>query len=169
MIGSRSYALWKLEQAMTIKDIADLLFAARERIDFYWNFYVVVVIAVIGWLVSFKKTLTLSMKLLVSVAYLIAAVMNFLGLYSSYTFAEALRSDLLRMAATTPLTGTTLFLEQHSYLPQRLAAFWIHLAVGATILLVVWFARFSESETAAANAATSNARRESSHKKQHRA
>src|SRR6266496_169063 len=53
--------------AMSIKEIADLLFAARERIDFYWNFYVVVVIAVIGWLVSFKKTLTLSMKLLVSV------------------------------------------------------------------------------------------------------
>ena len=42
---------------MTIKEVADLLFAARERIDFYWNFYVVVVIAVIGWIVSLKKTL----------------------------------------------------------------------------------------------------------------
>jgi hypothetical protein len=46
--------------AMTIKEVADLLFAARERIDFYWNFYVVVVIAVIGWIVSLKKTLSLS-------------------------------------------------------------------------------------------------------------
>src|SRR5574341_1131172 len=151
---------------MTIKDVADLLFAVRERIDFYWNFYVVVVIAVIGWLVSRKKTLTLSMKVLVSVAYLIAAAINFLGLYSSYTFAEALRTDLLRMAATTPLTDTRLILEQHSYLAQRLTAFWIHLAVGATILLAVWFARFSEPETAAAKAATSNAEGESSHEKQ---
>jgi hypothetical protein len=132
--------------AMTTKDVADLLFAARERIDFYWNFYVVVVIAVIGWLVSLKKTLTLSMKVLVSVAYVIAAAMNLLGLYSSYTFAEALRTDLLRMAATTPLTDTRLILEQHSYLTQRLAAFWVHLAVGATILLVVWFGPFSEPE-----------------------
>ena len=76
---------------MSIRDVADLLFAARERVDFYWNFYVVVVIAVIGWLVSLKKTLTRSMKLLVSVAYVIAAVMNYVGLYGSYTFAEALR------------------------------------------------------------------------------
>jgi hypothetical protein len=87
---------------MTIKDVADLLFAARERIDFYWNFYVVVVIAVIGWFVSLKKTLTRPMKLLVSVVYLIAAATNLLGLYSSYTLAEALRADLVRMAAMTP-------------------------------------------------------------------
>jgi hypothetical protein len=153
---------------MDIKDVADLLFAARERIDFYWNFHVVVIIAVIGWLVSFKKTLTLSTKLLVSVAYVIAAVMNYLGLYSSYTFAEALRTDLLRMAATTALTDTTLFLGQLSYLPQRLNALLIHVAVGATILLVVWFARFSEPEAAIPKAATSNAERGSSHKKQQR-
>jgi hypothetical protein len=118
--------------------------------------------------VSLKKTLTPSMKLLVSVVYVIAAATNLLGLYSSYTFAEALRTDLVQMAATTALSHTHLFLEQHSYLPQRLAAIWIHLAVGATILLVVWFARFSEPETAAANVATSNAKRESSHKKQNR-
>ena len=152
---------------MDIKDVADLLFAARERIDFYWNFQVVVIIAVIGWLVSFKKPLTVSMKLLVSVAYVIAAVMNYLGLYSSYTFAEALRTDLLRMAATTSLTDTTLFLGQLSYLPQRLTALLIHLAVGVTILLVVWFAHFSEPEAATPKAA-SNAERGSSHKKQQR-
>jgi hypothetical protein len=151
---------------ITIKDVADLLFAARERIDFYWNFYVVVVIAVIGWLVSLKKTLTLPMKVLVSVAYLIAAVMNLLGLYSSYTFAEALRTDLLRMAATSPLSDTRLLLEQHSYLQQRLAAFWIHLVVGATILLVVWFARFFEPEAEAAKTATSNTEGEGSPEKQ---
>jgi hypothetical protein len=127
---------------ITIKEVADLLFAARERIDFYWNFYVVVVIAVIGWLVSVNKTLTRSMKVLVSVAYLIAAIANLLGLYGSYTFAEALRTDLLRMAATSPLTDTRLILEQYSYLAQRQAA----------ILLVIWFARFSESEAAAAKA-----------------
>ncbi len=154
---------------MSIKDVADLLFAARERIDFYWNFYVVVVIAVIGWLMSLKKTLTRSMKVLVSVVYVIAAATNLVGLYSSYTFAEALRADLVRMAATTPLTDTQLYLEQHSYLPQRLAAIGVHLAVGATILLVVWFARFSDAEAPAAKTTTSNAAKESSQGKQRRA
>ena len=152
--------------AITIKEVADLLFAARERIDFYWNFYVVVVVAVIGWLVSLKKTLTPSMKVLVTLVYLIAAGTNLMGLYSSYTFAEALRIDLLRMAADTPLTGTRVILEQHSYLPQRLAAFWIHLVVGATILLVVWFARFAEPAPVAAQAAPRNAKGKSSREKQ---
>jgi hypothetical protein len=139
---------------MTIRDVADLLFAARGRIDFYWNFYVVVVIAVIGWLVSIKKTLTPTMRALVSVAYLIASVMNLLGLYSSYTFAEALRTDLLRMAATTPLTDTRQLLEQHSYLPQRSAALGVHLVVGGAILLVIWFARFAEPDAAGRDAAS---------------
>ncbi len=132
------------ETVITIKDVADLLFAARARIDFYWNFHVVVVIAVIGWLFSLKKKLTLSMKVLVSVVYLIASAANLLGLYGSYTFAEALRTDLLRMAATTPLTDTLRILEQHSYLSHRLVAFWVHLAIGAPLLLIVWFARFSQ-------------------------
>jgi hypothetical protein len=123
---------------MTTKEVADLLFAARERIDFYWNFYVVVVIAVIGWLVSVKRPLTLPTRILVSIGYMVAAIMNLVGLHGSYTFAEALRTDLLRMTAATPLTDTRSVLERHSYLAQRAWAFWVHAAVGAAILLVVW-------------------------------
>jgi hypothetical protein len=130
--------------AISLKDVADLLFSARGRIDFYWNFHVVVVIAVIGWLVTHKRTLTVPIKLLVSVVYLIAAATNLAGLYGSYTFAEALRTDLVRMAANSPLTETRSLLEQHSYLAHRLAAFWIHLVLAAAILLVVWFAKFTE-------------------------
>ena len=135
--------------AISIKDVADLLFAARERIDFYWNFHVVVVVAVMGWLVTRKEALAPSIKALVSVVYVIAATSNFLGLYGSYTFAEALRTDLLRMAAGTPLTDTLRILEQHSYLTQRVAAFWIHIVIGVTILLIVWFARFSRRDSRA--------------------
>jgi hypothetical protein len=130
--------------AMGIKDVVDLLFAARARIDFHWNFYVVVVVATIGWLVSLKRPLSRPMKLLVSVAYLTAATMNVLALCSAYTFAEALRTDLLRMAAATPLTDTRHILEQHSYLSQRTAALVTHVVIGASILFVVWFARFRE-------------------------
>jgi uncharacterized membrane protein len=123
---------------MSIKEAIDLLFAARERIDFYWNFYVVVVVAVVGWIVTRKEPLTLSTRILVTVAYLIAATTNIVGLYGSYTFAEALRGDLLRMTAGSPLTGTRLALSQHSYITQRSWAFVVHIGVGATILLVVW-------------------------------
>lgn len=132
--------------AITVKDVADLLFAARERIDFHWNFYVVIAIAVIGWLVSLKKALTLPMKVMVSVAYVVAATMNLFALYGAYTFAEALRADLLRMAAGSPLADTRFLLEEHSYLRQRLVAFWVHLAIAIPVLLAIWFGRFSETD-----------------------
>ena len=124
---------------MSIKDAIDLLFAARERIDFYWNFYVVVVIAVVGWIVTRKEPLTRSARILVTVAYLIAAATNLAGLYGSYAFAEALRTDLLRMTVGSPLTETRTLLDQHSYVSQRISAFAVHFGVGLTVLLVLWF------------------------------
>ena len=135
---------------MSIKDEIDLLFSARERIDFYWNFYVVVVIAVVGWIVTRKEPLTLSTRVLVTVAYLIADATNLVGLYGSYAFAEALRTDLLRMTAGSPLTETRILLDRHSYISQRLWAFVVHAGVGATILLVVWLGgrRSSSKDTA---------------------
>jgi hypothetical protein len=123
---------------MSIKEIIDLLFAARERIDFYWNFYVVVVIAVVGWIVTRKERLTRSTRILVSIAYVIASITNLVGLYGSYTFAEALRRDLLRLTEGSPLTDTRLVLAQHSYTSQRFWAFVVHLGVGVSLLLVVW-------------------------------
>jgi len=123
---------------MSIKDAIDLLFAARERIDFYWNFYVVVVVAVVGWIVTRKERLSPSGKILVSVAYVVAAVTNLAGLFAAYTLAEALRADVLRMSLASPLTDTRVILAQHSYLSQRTGAFLVHIVVGATILLVVW-------------------------------
>src|SRR5687768_6580808 len=120
---------------MSIKDAIDLLFAARERIDFYWNFYVVVVIAVVGWIVTRKEPLTSHAKVLVSVAYVVAALTNLAGLYGAYTFAEALRTDLLRLTAGSALADTRVLLAQHSYLSQRLIAYLVHGVVGATILI----------------------------------
>ena len=140
---------------LTLRDVADLLFSTRERIDFYWNFYIISVIAVIGWLVTVKKTLTVPIKVLVSVAFVIAATTNLIGLYSSYTLAEALRSDLLRLAATSPLTETRLMLEQHSYLTHRTASLLIHLVIGVAVLLTVWFGRLIPPDAGAEDAGVS--------------
>ena len=126
---------------ITIKEIADLLLQARGRIDFYWNFYLAVVIAVIGWLVSRKPVLTTAMRVLVTAAYLIAAAMNFTGLYGSYSLAEALREDLLAFEGVRVLEHTSLFLDRYSYLPQRTVALIVHLVIAAVVLFVIWFGR----------------------------
>lgn len=127
--------------AISVKEIADLLLAARGRIDFYWNFYLAVVVAVVGWLLSRRAGLTRPLKLLVSIIYLVADTMNLAGLYGAYTLAEALRTDLLRHAGTAALADTRLLLEGHSFLAQRPVAIAVHLVVATTVVLAVWFAR----------------------------
>jgi hypothetical protein len=132
---------------MSVHDVADLLFTARGRIDAHWNVYVVAVVAVVGWLLSRKRTLPASMRALVSFVFVAAAAANLVGLHSSYTFAEALRTDLLRIAGDTPLVETRALLERHSYLRHRTSAIWIQLAIGAAVLAAVWFARGPDSTT----------------------
>ncbi|HEX7004991.1 MAG TPA: hypothetical protein VF168_12470 [Trueperaceae bacterium] len=131
----------ELSNAASMKEVAELLLAARGRIDFYWNFYLAVVVAVVGWLLSRKSALTMSTKVLVTVVYLVAASMNLMGLVASYALAEALREDLLTIESTHQLANTRLLLEEYSYLPQRSVALAVHLLVAAMILYIVWSGR----------------------------
>jgi hypothetical protein len=130
---------------MGTKEVVDLLVTAIDKIEFYWNFYVVLLIALMGWLVSAKKPLSVSLKSLITVGFLIFVAMNMAGLYGSYTFAEALRTDLLAMDQAKGLLHTYTILERHSFLPQRTATFWIHLVVGLAVLAVVWLGGFGGS------------------------
>jgi fucose 4-O-acetylase-like acetyltransferase len=129
---------------MDLKDVVGLFVTATAKIEFYWNFYVVMLIALIGWLVSVKKPLSTSLKSLITVGYVVFIAMNVLGLYGSYTFAEALRTDLLSMEGAKALPHTHKVLQTHSYVGQRTGMFWIHAIVGVAILLVVWLGHFGE-------------------------
>jgi hypothetical protein len=132
---------------MEIRDIADLFIEATGKIEFYWNFYTVTVLALIGWLVSTDKVLRPGLKSLITVGYLVFALMNVLGLWGSYTFAEALRQDLLIAAEAAPdtLENARAVLSQNSYDNQKILALFIHAVLGAFVLSVVWFGRFGES------------------------
>ena len=59
---------------MEIRDIADLFIEATGKIEFYWNFYTVTVLALIGWLVSTDKVLRPGLKSLITVGYLVFAL-----------------------------------------------------------------------------------------------
>jgi hypothetical protein len=133
---------------MNAKDVVDLLITAMDKIAFYWNFYVVLLIALIGWLVAAKKPLSVALKSLITVGFLTFVSMNIIGLYGAYTFAEALRTDLLAMGDAKALVHTYAILEGHSFLPQRTATFWIHLVVGLAVLGVVWLGGFGGSGAA---------------------
>lgn len=125
---------------MELKEVAQLLITAAGKVEFYWHFYVVMLIALAGWMVSATKPVTTHLKVLVTVGYIVFACMNLVGLWGSYTFAEALRRDLLAMAMLTPgeLTNTRAVLSEHSFQAQRSIALIIHVLLGTLVLLAVW-------------------------------
>ncbi|EKU96792.1 hypothetical protein Lepto7375DRAFT_0706 [Leptolyngbya sp. PCC 7375] len=130
---------------MELKDIAELLITMTGKVEFYWDFFTIMVLALIGWVVSTNKVFTRRLKFLIAVGYLIFAFMNLLGLWSSYSFAEALRLDLLSVAQTTPdtLKNTQVVLSQWSFGSQKIFAIFIHFILAILVLSVVWSGRFS--------------------------
>ena len=135
---------------METKDIADLFITATGKIEFYWNFYTVTVLALIGWLVSTKNPLAPQLKVLISIGYLVFVFMNIKGLYGSYMFAEALRLDLLASSQScqTALDKTCEVLSDISYESQKNMVLPIHFLVGSFVLFTVWFGRLGEGNSA---------------------
>jgi hypothetical protein len=135
---------------MEVKDCAQLFIAAIARIDFYWNFYVVMLLAFNGWMFSTKNLFTTRLKILVTIGYLVFVCMNLFGLWGSYTIAEALRTDILALAELRPdeLQSTRAVLAKHSFVMQRSMALAVHAVLGSVILGIVWFGRHGAEATA---------------------
>lgn len=133
---------------METKDIADLFIAATAKIEFYWNFYTVTLLVLIGWLISSKKPLSTGFKWLITLGYLVFAWMNILGLWGAYTFAEALRQDLLIAAHLAPdtLKNTQAILADSTFSRQKLAVLVIHGILALLVLGIIWFARLGEAK-----------------------
>lgn len=132
---------------METKDIADLFIAATGKIEFYWNFYTVTLLVLIGWLISTNKILQPGLKCLITLGYLLFAFMNILGLWGAYTFAEALRQDLLIAAQLTPdsLKNAQAMLADSSFSKQKSSVLIIHSILGVLVLSVIWFGHLGES------------------------
>ena len=126
---------------MTTGDLAGWFTTAIGKVEFYWNFYVVTLLALIGWMLSTAGPATASVKWLITVGYLVFVCMNVLGLWNSYKFAEALRQDLLaiappELAKTRTVLAGSLFGGRYSVV---LA---IHCVLAIIVLVCVWTAPF---------------------------
>lgn len=135
---------------MNAKDIADLFITATGKVEFYWNFYTGTVLVLMGWLISTDVPLTDPIRALVTVGYLVFVMMNLMGLWGSYTFAEALRQDLLQAPGldATALARTRAVLAARSFESQKRLAIFIHAVMAAFVLSVVWLAPLGSGNAA---------------------
>jgi hypothetical protein len=129
---------------MSPKDIADLFIEAVGKIEFYWNFYTGTLLVLIGWLLTAKKALTPRLKVFVTIGFVAFAAMNIIGLWGSYAFAEALRSDLINLPEPK-LPNTLSVLRKRDFLDQRTLGLMIHLGIDAFAIYAIWRTRIGET------------------------
>jgi len=131
---------------MEPKDIADLFIEGVGKIEFYWNFYTVTLLAMIGWLVTAKNAMAIRIKWFVTIGFAAFVGMNLLGLWGAYAFTEALRTDLLAIAEPK-LSATHEVLSGKNFLSQRTCGLVIHLVIDAFAIYAIWKARIGDSDS----------------------
>ena len=126
---------------MEASETAKLFIDALEKIAFFWNFYTVTLLALIGWFVSKKESSFGPMRWLVAAGYLIFASMNVFGLWSTYDIAEALQLDLidqLNESGHLVHTGDALR-NLLSFESRRWLSVGIHVVIGLPMLYFILF------------------------------
>lgn len=128
---------------MTEKDLADLFLKGIDKLEFYWNFYVVFVIAIVGFYAKAEKPFSLKLRSILLCGYVFFAFMNVMALHSSYSFVQALQQDLMAKAACSDqlqalMPETLRVLKEQDYAFSRRFMYGIHtfMAIAFTLLTV---------------------------------
>lgn len=132
-----------------LKDIIDLYNDAVDKVEFYWNFYSIVIISIIGWLLSNRHTMPRHFKTMLTAGFLFFAGMNFYSLMSAYTMFEAVQADLraqLEMISDQGLKATHSVFDNMGFRYQKLTAFLVHLIIGSMVMVMVWHPSFRRTD-----------------------
>src|SRR4030095_15134016 len=106
----------------------DFVFKALDKIDFYWHFFTIGLLAFAGWLASGKTKGTRPIKCLLLAGYVCFAGMNLYALDRTYVFAQMAISDLLQRPELASLPRIHEYArDKFAFRRQRIAAYCIHL------------------------------------------
>jgi hypothetical protein len=123
-----------------IKDLIEVTDKLESRVSSYWNFYTVVVVAIIGWLVSSKKdfSLSYSQALVATIVCIGFFIANFYGIRAATKRVIAVESELNALAKKTEFESA-LLKKELSYSSSTLLPSWIlHIFVDIIVLFVIW-------------------------------
>lgn len=128
-------------------DLLNLFQAAVDLVNFYWNFYVIGIVAVLGWIFSLKRDLVRRQRIILTAVYVGFVVLNLLALVNSYRFLEAARLDALITIPPGALPNLSYMLNSISFADQRWAGWIVHVAVDVTVITAIWLIRVEAKES----------------------
>jgi hypothetical protein len=132
----------------------EFLLKTLDKIDSYWNFLVIGLVAFIGWLVTTDTTFTPLLRVTAIVGYICFAGMNLVALRSTYLAAEAASRDFSRSISGLALPGLIDLARSGFRLKRhRIAAYVIHALLGSLIIAAICLksAKPKESKQGAAS------------------
>ena len=125
------------EQVKNVLNITDKL---ESRINSYWNFYTIVVLAVIGWLMSSKAPFSTSQGIALTIALLMFFAANFFLMRLATLRLLAFECELSALSSNLEFASDELKRNLlRNSMPYRLPASYIlHFVVDAAVIYAIW-------------------------------
>ncbi len=110
----------------------------ESRVASYWNFYTVIVVALIGWLVSSEITFSYSQVLLVTIVCLVFFLTNFYAMRAATKRVIAVESELNVLAKKTEFESALLKKELSHSSSQLISSLVLHISVDILVFIAIW-------------------------------
>ena len=122
--------------------VIDIFLKVTDRVGFFWNFYLLAVIAIVGWLLSSGRTLTRYTKVLMITAYLLFGAANAFALFDNYSFLRELVGEIQTRTNGQPFESPGLSDKVMGLSSSFLAFRWIsvamHVVIDPLLALAIW-------------------------------
>lgn len=124
-------------QAVKILEVIEKL---EVRINAYWNFYTIVVIAAVGWLMSSKAPFSFSQSVVLTVAVTFFFTVNFLIMRAATRRVVAFEAELNSISEKDEFASTALAEElRNPSMPGRLVvSYFLHVVVDVSVIFAIW-------------------------------
>jgi len=123
-----------------IKDLIEVTDKLESRVSSNWNFYTVVVVAIIGWLVSSQISFSYSQVLVVTIVCISFFIANFYAMRAATKRVIAVESELNALAKKTEFESALLKkeLSHSSSALQLISSSVLHISVDIIVLIAIW-------------------------------
>ncbi len=125
------------EEAVRLLDAMERL---ESRLNSYWNFYTLVVLAAVGWLMSAAKPFSLNQSIAVTVALGLFFLANLSVIRAATRRLLAFEQEMQAIAPTLELRSPALRrdLTGRAMPGRMLLSYGLHMAVDAAVIYAVW-------------------------------
>ena len=123
-----------------IKKIVEIIESLESRINSYWNFYIVVVLATIGWLMSSNTPFTTNQGIALTIAVGLFFAANFAVLRAATKRVVAFEDELNSLANIHEFKSPVLKNHlTHDSLRYRLSSsYLLHLVIDVSVIYAIW-------------------------------